>query len=102
MIIKRVRGTSSCIFLSPPWPIHYDRTNSINVNQITSIYCIIGDENELITLCSIEPFTNDSSNKKYCVNCGDLATQLTYFDVDGTTTVERYCDRCADLVKFPA
>jgi ribosomal protein S27AE len=50
----------------------------------------------------MEPFTNDPNNKKYCVNCGDLATQIAYFDVDGTTTVERYCDRCADLVKFPA
>jgi ribosomal protein S27AE len=48
----------------------------------------------------MEPFTNDPNNKKYCVNCGDLATQIAYFDVDGTTTVERYCNRCAESVKY--
>ena len=29
---------------------------------------------------------------KCCVNCGDLVSQIAYFDVDGTTKVERYCE----------
>ena len=74
----------------------------ISVYHITSLHSIIGDKKELITLRSIEPFTNDPSNKKYCVNCGDIVTQIAYFDVDGTTTVERYCDTCAKSVKFAA
>jgi hypothetical protein len=68
--------------------------------SIISYNNYVGEEKELITLRSIEPFTNDPNNKKYCVNCGDLATQIAYFDVDGTTTVERYCNRCAESVKF--
>jgi len=51
-------------------------------------------------LKSIEPFTNDPNNKKFCVNCGNVATQMAYFDVDGTTIVERYCHTCAESVKF--
>jgi ribosomal protein S27AE len=68
--------------------------------SIISYNNYVGEVKQLITLRSIEPFTNDPNNKKYCVNCGDLATQIAYFHVDGTTTVERYCDRCADSVKF--
>jgi hypothetical protein len=60
----------------------------------------VGDEKELTTLRTIEPFTNDPNNKKFCVNCGDIATQIAYFDVNGTRIVERYCDTCAESVKF--
>lgn len=52
------------------------------------------------TLRSIEPFTNDPNNEKFCINCGKLATQMAYFYVDGDTIVERYCGPCADSVKF--
>lgn len=52
------------------------------------------------TLQSIEPFTNKPENKKYCVNCGSLATQIAYFDADGASIIERYCDNCIKLIKI--
>lgn len=60
----------------------------------------VGEEKELKTLRSIEPFKNDPNNKKSCINCGKIATQIAYFKVDGDTVIERYCDTCAESVKF--
>ena len=57
-------------------------------------------EIELRALRSIEPFTNDPNNEKFCINCGKLATQIAYFYVDGDTIVETYCGTCAYSVKF--
>jgi hypothetical protein len=34
------------------------------------------------------------------VNCGKIATQIAYFNMDGATVIERYCDTCANSVKF--
>ena len=60
----------------------------------------VGEEKELKTLRSIEPFKNDPNNKKSCINCGKIATQIAYFNMDGATVIERYCDTCANSVKF--
>ena len=51
-------------------------------------------------LRSVEPFTNKPKNKKMkiCASCGKIATQLTSFDVDWVTVLERYCDTCIKTV----
>ena len=30
----------------------------------------------------------------YCSVCGDIATQIASYNMDGTTLVEKYCDTC--------
>ena len=30
----------------------------------------------------------------YCSMCGDIATQIASYDMDGATLVEKYCDPC--------
>jgi hypothetical protein len=30
----------------------------------------------------------------YCSMCGDIATQIASYDMDGATLVEKYCDAC--------
>jgi hypothetical protein len=33
---------------------------------------------------------------KFCVNCGNMATQEALFNVDGDMLIEKYCDNCAE------
>ncbi len=58
----------------------------------------------LKTLRSVEPFTNDPKVKKMkiCVYCGNLATQIAYFDVGGATVIEKYCDTCIKTIGKPS
>ena len=46
------------------------------------------------TLRSIEAFTNEPGDKKikFCVNCGNIASHTAYFQVEGATIIERYCN----------
>ena len=47
-------------------------------------------------LKSVNSFTNNNKDKpKFCVYCGNMATQEAFFDVgDGVIVVEKYCDKC--------
>ena len=50
-------------------------------------------------LRSVEPFKDEPrKNPKYCVGCGKIATQIAYFDADGATVIEGYCDKCVKSV----
>ena len=44
---------------------------------------------------SISPFVNVGGKTKYCVSCGNTATQEAIFAVVGATVLEKYCDSCA-------
>ena len=49
------------------------------------------------TFSLIRPSTETSKKAKFCVTCGNLATQEAFFNVgDGAILIERYCDICAD------
>ena len=59
---------------------------------------------ELRTLRSVEAFTNEPKDKKikFCVNCGNIATHTAYFNVEGATIIERYCDTCIKTIGEPS
>jgi DnaJ-class molecular chaperone len=46
-------------------------------------------------LKSLKSFANNKYNPKFCVYCGNMATQEAFFDVgDGVIVIEKYCDKC--------
>jgi hypothetical protein len=47
------------------------------------------------TLSSVRSFVDVGGKSKFCVNCGNIATQEALFSVDGATLIEKYCDSCA-------
>ena len=44
---------------------------------------------------SIRAFVDVGRKTRYCVICGNTATQEAIFTVDGATIIEKYCDSCA-------
>ena len=44
---------------------------------------------------SIGAFVDVGGKTKYCVSCGNTATQEAIFTVEGATIIEKYCDSCA-------
>ncbi len=44
---------------------------------------------------SIRAFVDVGGKTKYCVSCGNTATQEAIFTADGATIIEKYCDSCA-------
>jgi hypothetical protein len=44
---------------------------------------------------SIRAFVDVGGKAKFCVSCGNMATQEALFSVDGTMLIEKYCDSCA-------
>ena len=44
---------------------------------------------------SIKAFVDVGGKIKYCVSCGNTATQEAIFTVEGATIIEKYCDSCA-------
>ena len=44
---------------------------------------------------SIRAFVDVGGKTKYCVSCGNTATQEAIFTVEGATIIEKYCDSCA-------
>jgi hypothetical protein len=47
------------------------------------------------TFSLLRPFVDVSGNSKFCVDCGNMATQEALFSVDGATNIETYCDKCS-------
>jgi hypothetical protein len=44
----------------------------------------------------IRPFTHTNKKTKYCVTCGNIATQEAFFNIgEGAILIERYCDVCS-------
>ncbi|HYA84951.1 MAG TPA: hypothetical protein VEH06_16120 [Candidatus Bathyarchaeia archaeon] len=50
-------------------------------------------------LTSLRPFTEHRGEKKFCVDCGNVATQEALFQVDGASLIEKYCDICVKNIK---
>jgi hypothetical protein len=44
---------------------------------------------------SIRAFVDVDGKTRYCVSCGNKATQKAIFTVEGATILEKYCDSCA-------
>jgi hypothetical protein len=47
---------------------------------------------------SIRALVDVGGKAKFCVSCGNMATQEALFSVDGATIIEKYCDKCAKNV----
>ena len=45
---------------------------------------------------SIRSFVDVGRKSKFCVSCGNMATQEALFNVDGAILIEKYCDTCAE------
>jgi hypothetical protein len=45
----------------------------------------------------LRSFTDSSGKTKFCITCGNKATQEALFTVgDGVILIEKYCDTCAE------
>jgi hypothetical protein len=48
------------------------------------------------TFSMLRSFVDHSEKTKFCVSCGNKATQEALFAVgDGAILIEKYCDTCA-------
>jgi hypothetical protein len=47
-------------------------------------------------LTSLRLFTEHRGEKKFCADCGNVATQEALFQVDGASLIEKYCDMCKE------
>ena len=47
---------------------------------------------------SIRALIDAGGKTKYCVSCGNMATQEAIFTVEGATMIEKYCDSCAKRI----
>jgi hypothetical protein len=51
-------------------------------------------------LRSIEPFiANPEKNARFCIQCGQVATKIAYYNIEGAVILEKYCDVCAKKVE---
>jgi hypothetical protein len=44
----------------------------------------------------IRSFVDVGGKAKFCISCGNMATQEVLFNVEGATLIEKYCDTCAE------
>ena len=49
---------------------------------------------------SLKPIVDVSGKAKFCVSCGNIATQEASFNVDGAMLIAIYCDLCAKKEEF--
>jgi hypothetical protein len=68
----------------------YDMTSEKNSNPI-----MMPLQSFHKNFSSIRAFVDVGGKTKYCVICGNTATQEAIFTVDGATILEKYCDSCA-------
>ena len=48
---------------------------------------------------SLRPYADVyNTGKKFCVSCGNVATQEALFNVGGSAVTERYCELCSIIV----
>jgi hypothetical protein len=50
------------------------------------------------TFSSFRSFVDVGGKAKFCVSCGNMATQEALFSVEGAMLIEKYCDKCAKKV----
>jgi hypothetical protein len=46
----------------------------------------------------LRSFVEVGRKSKFCVDCGNMATQEALFNVDGARIIEKYCDKRAKKV----
>ena len=52
------------------------------------------------TLRSMERFTaNPVKNARFCIHCGQVATKIAYYNIEGAVILEKYCDVCAKAIE---
>jgi hypothetical protein len=68
----------------------YDMTSEKNSNPI-----MMSLHSPFKKFSSIRAFVDVGGKTKYCVSCGNTATQEAIFSVEGATILEKYCDSCA-------
>jgi hypothetical protein len=68
----------------------YDMTSEKNSNPIK-----MSLQSFHKNFSSIRAFVDVDGKTKYCVSCGNTATQEAIFTVDGAIILEKYCDSCA-------
>jgi hypothetical protein len=67
----------------------YNMTSELNSNPtMTALHSFHK------SFSSIRAFVDVDGKTKYCVSCGNPATQEAVFAVDGATVIEKYCDSC--------
>jgi hypothetical protein len=44
----------------------------------------------------LRAFVEVGKKSKFCVSCGNMATQEALFNVNGAMLIEKYCDTCAE------
>jgi hypothetical protein len=44
----------------------------------------------------LRPLVGVEGKSKFCINCGNVATQEALFKVEGAMLAEKYCDKCAE------
>ena len=44
----------------------------------------------------LRSFDDVGGKAKFCVNCGNMATQEALFNLEGAMLIEKYCDTCAE------
>ena len=71
------------------------------VDNIAGIgLCAWRGENEVEKrLTLLRPFTEHRGEKKFCADCGNVATQEALFQVQGASLIEKYCDICVKKIK---
>lgn len=65
------------------------------INEKNSNPTIISVHSPFKKFSSIRAFIDVSGKTKYCVSCGNTATQEALFIADGASIIEKYCDSCA-------
>jgi hypothetical protein len=65
------------------------------INEKNSNPAIISVHSPFKKFSSIRAFVDVSGKTKYCVSCGNTATQEALFTADGASIIEKYCDSCA-------
>jgi hypothetical protein len=50
------------------------------------------------TFSSLRSFVDVGGKAKFCVSCGNIATQEALFNVDAAMLIDKYCDSCAKKV----
>jgi hypothetical protein len=44
----------------------------------------------------LRSFVDVSRKAKFCISCGNMATQEALSNVDGAMLIEKYCDICSE------
>jgi hypothetical protein len=49
-------------------------------------------------LKSVEELIANPRKQLFCIVCGNIASKIAYFETQGATIIERYCNECVKKV----